>query len=320
VPDDLYPTSQYVLWAYRLLLGREPEDPMAVEAYPETSRLEIVDRFLSSPEFLASGMASVRPPHRHYLVELDNGLRFWLLSGDQYVSPAMATGNYEEIETAFVRRHVAPGMAVLDVGANLGWFTAHLALLVGPEGRVDAFEPRSDLLHLLKKTIAENRLSNVTTHNIALGSQNSYGQMIWSEHDINPGGTNLVSADFAAPGITGQPVAVKTLDTCIAHHVDFVKMDVEGAELLVFKGAERILATDRPLILVEINPSNLIRTSGVSATEFGQFVEKWGYSLCEIATDGSCRNQMSASELSAIQELVNVAMIPKERADFGITS
>src|SRR5215469_13382431 len=88
VPEDLYPTSKYVLWAYRLLLGREPEDPQAVESYPETSRLAVVDGFLSSPEFRANGVKNIRPPHRRYMVELDNGLRFWLLSGDRYVSPA----------------------------------------------------------------------------------------------------------------------------------------------------------------------------------------------------------------------------------------
>jgi FkbM family methyltransferase len=316
VPDDPYPTSQYVLWAYRLLLGREPEDPAAVKAYPETSRLAVVNRFITSPEFRANGLEDIRPPHRRYMVELDNGLRFWLLSGDQYVSPAIATGDYESVETAFVRRHVTSGMAVVDIGANLGWFTTHLALLVGAKGRVDAFEPRSDLMDLLTKTVAENGLTNVTTHNFALASQNADGQVIWSTHDVNPGGTNLVSSDFVAPGITAQPVAVRTLDTCISHRVDFIKLDVEGSELLVFKGAERILAQDRPLILVELNPSNLMRTSGVSASEFGRYVEKWDYCLYGLAADGSCEKQLSNFELSAIQTLMNVAMLPKERAEF----
>ena len=315
MPADPYPTSQYVLWAYRLLLGREPEDPQAVESYPETSRLAVIDRFISSPEFSANGARHVCPPHRRYMVKLDNGLRFWLLSGDQYVSPAMATGDYESIETAFVRRQVREGMAVVDVGANLGWFTAHLALLVGPNGRVDAFEPRSDVMDLLTKTIAENRLANVTTHNFALAHQNSQGQVIWSVHDVNPGGTNLVSSDFATPDIIAQPVAVKTLDTCIPHRVDFIKIDVEGSELLVFKGAQRILSEDRPVILVEINPSNLLRTSGISAMEFGLFVEKLDYRLYEIGSSGCCRRQIQTSELSAIETLVNVAMLPKERAE-----
>jgi FkbM family methyltransferase len=320
VPDDPCPTYEYILRAYRRLLGREPEDHQAVQSYPETSRLTVVERFPPSPESLRSGFGNSRPPHRRYMVELDGGLRFWLLSGDQYVSPVMATGDYEAIETAFVRRHVTPGMAVVDLGANLGWFTVHLALLVGGEGRVDAFEPRSDLMDLLTKTIGENRLTNVTTHNVALGSQNTYGQVIWSVHDINPGGTNLVSSDFVAPGITAQPVAVKTLDTCISHRVDFVKIDVEGSELLVFRGAERILTEDRPLILVEINPSNLMRTSEISATEFGVFVEQLNYCLYEITENGSCGRRISSGELSRIETLANVAMVPKERGELAAAS
>jgi FkbM family methyltransferase len=314
VPQDPYPTSEYVLWAYRLLLGREPEDPQAVETYPETSRRTVVERFLSSPEFRRKGIETFRTLNRRYMIELVNGLRFWLLSGDEYVSPAMATGDYEGTETAFVTRQVRRGMAALDVGANLGWFTVHLSLLVGAEGRVDAFEPRLDLMDLLTKTIAENQLANVTVHNFALASQNSNGQVIWSSHDVNPGGTHLVASDFAAPEIVAQPVVVRTLDSCIAHRVDFLKIDVEGAELLVFKGAERILTQDRPVILVEINRSNLLRTSGISAPEFGLFLENLDYRLHEITADGSCNRQIRPSELSEIQSLLNVAVLPIERA------
>ena len=93
VDQDPYPTSQYVLWAYRLLLGREPEDPQAVELYPETSRRRLVEAFISSPEFLGNQIRNVCSYHGRYMVELEDGLRFWLISGDQYVSPAMATGN-----------------------------------------------------------------------------------------------------------------------------------------------------------------------------------------------------------------------------------
>jgi len=222
---------------------------------------------------------------------------------------------YEGMETAFVRRQVRKGMAVLDVGANLGWFTVHLALLVGADGRVDAFEPRSDLTHLLTKTIAENRLTNVTIHNFALGSENSFGQVIWSSHDVNPGGTHLVLSDFDGPGIIAQPVVVKAVDVCIARRIDFIKIDVEGSELLVFKGARRILEKDRPKILVEINPENLLRTSGISAVEFGLYVEKSDYCLYEITSDGTCGRQIRASELSSIQTLANVAMFPAERSE-----
>jgi len=151
-----------------------------------------------------------------------------------------------------------------------------------------------------------------------LGSQISDGQMIWSSHDVNPGGTHLVLSDFASPGIIEQPVLVKTLDSCVSHSIDFIKIDVEGSELLVFEGAERILTNDRPIILIEINPANLLRTSGISATDFGLYVERLGYCLYEITSDGSCGRQIRSSELSAIQTLANVAMLPTEETQSSV--
>jgi FkbM family methyltransferase len=315
-PHDPYPTPLYMMWAYRLLLGREPEDPQAVELYAEKSRSELVEIFINSPEFRTRTVINrICPPQRRYMVEHDNGFRFWLLYGDEFVSPPMAAGAYEPPETDFVKRHVRAGMAVLDVGANLGWFTVHLADLVGKDGRVDAFEPRSDLFDLLAKTTAENHLTNVTLHKCALGSQNSGGQMIWSLEDLNPGGTNLVPSDFTSPEVKSEPVTIRTLDSCLAHHIDFIKMDVEGSEPLVIAGAERILTEDKPTILIEINPSNLLRTSGISTEEFGHLVEKLNYRLYEIAADGRRGKHIKTAELSAIQAVVNVAMVAEDRAD-----
>ena len=64
--------------------------------------------------------------------------------------------------------------------------------------------------------------------------------MAWSRLDDNPGGTHLVPPDFTTPEMA-QPVLAKTLDSCISHSIDFIKIDVEESELLVFRGAERIL-------------------------------------------------------------------------------
>jgi hypothetical protein len=134
-------------------------------------------------------------------------------------------------------------------------------------------------------------------------------------HDSNPGGTNLVPADFTSPEVKSEPIAVKTLDSCVSHHIDFIKMDVEGSEPSVIAGAERILAEDRPTMLVEINPSNLLRTSGTSTEEFGCLAEKLHYRLYEILADGNCGKEIKRTELSALETIVNVAMVPEERAE-----
>jgi len=309
--ENPYPLPLYQLWAYRLLLGREPEHPHAVNSSPETSRRDIVQRFINSDEFLfRKSIERVPLTPLHYMVELDGGMRFWLLSGDQYISPAIATGTYEPAETAFIRRHVRPGMAVVDIGANLGWFTFHLAHITGPTGRVDAFEPRADLFDLLTRSVAESKLANVRLHNCALAAANSTGQMIWSSRDVNPGGTFLAEADFADAGARSHSITVRTLDACIAHRVDFIKIDVEGAELLVFHGAERILSEDRPVILAEINRPNLERTSHCSVAQFGDFAARFRYRLHQITADGGCGEEIGQAYLNDIRSVVNVAMVP----------
>jgi FkbM family methyltransferase len=312
--SDPYPAALYTLWAYRLLLGREPEHPQAVNSHPRTSRRDVVQRFVTSQEFLIRNSLDNAPvtPLR-YMVELEPDMRFWLLASDRFISPAIATGMYEPVETTFINRQVRPGTAALDIGANLGWFTVHLARIVGADGRVDAFEPRVDLFNLLTRTVAESKIGNVTLHNCALAAENSSGQMVWSPHDVNPGGTYLVAAEFADSTAKSQAVDVKTLDACISHPVDFIKIDVEGAELLVFRGAERILSKDRPTILVEINRPNLARTSHSTVADFGDFAAKFKYRLYEITEDGGCGRQVSPAGLLDIQ-LINVAMVPDDCA------
>ena len=308
----VYPTPLYVLWAYRLLLGREPEDPQAVARCAGMSRHEVVRTFINSPEFhIRHVLDSIHAPQCSYMVELEGGLRFWLMHGDEFVSPAIAAGRYEPAETAFVHRHVREGMAVLDIGANLGWFTVNLAKIVGGEGRIDAFEPRADVFAHLARTIQENRLTNVALHDYALGRANARGQMVWSPLDTNPGGTNLVSAEFYGTDVRAQPVDVKTLDSCINHRVDFIKMDVEGAEPWVFVGAVRIITRNRPIILLEINPENLVRTAGITASEFAASLERLDYNLHEIALDGSVGARIEAAALRDLATIINVAMLPR---------
>jgi hypothetical protein len=94
-----------------------------------------------------------------------------------------------------------------------------------------------------------------------------------------------------------------------------MKLDVEGSEPLVLGGAKRVLSTDRPVILIEINPSNLLRTSGLTVAEFGSFINKFDYCVHGIGPDGNCTGRISIEELSAISTIVNVAMLPNERAE-----
>lgn len=307
-------TSEYMLWAYRLLLGREPENSDALERAPELSRQEILEKFLTSAEFLKYReipLWMARGHNKWFLTELPNSVRFWVCASDEHVSRSVVGGNYEPAETAFVRRHVKKGMNALDIGANIGWFTVNMAFLVGPAGRVDAFEPRDDLAFHLGRTLLENRLTNVTIHRCALGATEGPGRVSFGKDDHNPGGTHLEFGSTAHWNVS-QETVVRRLASAVWTPVDFIKIDVEGAEKLVLDGAGPILDRDRPIILTEVNHQCLQRTSQISAADYVHYLETLGYVIAHILPDGRCGERAAADNIEAAGGVLNLGCFPEE--------
>ena len=168
----------------------------------------------------------------------------------------------------------------MDVGANVGQYTALLADLVGPRGRVIAFEPVPRTFGILQAVVSGLGLANVEPHAVALGDGDGKASMI-DVRDADglpdPGLSHLGSATGGAAVV----VPVARLDTLSERtlRVDscsFVKIDVEGAELLVLRGASAFLATHRPAILVELDRVMSARY-GCSPAETVAFLERLGY-------------------------------------------
>jgi FkbM family methyltransferase len=309
--------AEYVLWAYRLLLGREPEDLSVVESWPDAGRREIVARFLASAEFQDQHEAGTWGDGGSggWLVsEMENGTRFWVRGDDRAVSRRIARGEYAPAGTAFVRRQLRRGMNAVDVGAGVGWFTVNMAMLVGAAGRVDAFEPREDVAHYLRRTVAENRLGNVVVHRCALAAADGNGAIAFDERDLSPGAARLVSGDAAPPGATVRPVALRRLDAIVWGAVDFIRINAEGAEKLVLEGAEILLARDRPVILAEVNEALLQRASQVSAAEYLGCLAEIDYEVRKVTPNGRCGDYASPDDIAAAGGGLSLACIPAERA------
>lgn len=251
------------------------------------------------------------------LVQLGDGLRFWVNPRDYYVSLGMRHGLWEVGETSFVKRVVKPGMNAIDIGANLGWYTVHLARLVGENGSVVAFEPRDDLHHYLVKTVDENGLANVTVHRLALGATKSERVLRWHTKDDNPGSTHFsprVPPEDEGFGVFSyQETTVRTLDASVRQRVDFIKIDVEGAEKMVFDGAERILRHDRPVILSEMSPGLLRQVSNIDIEEYFAYLRSRNYRAYEIGWDGAILEQVTAWPCCERQDHINVVLVPAER-------
>lgn len=182
----------------------------------------------------------------------------------------------EPRERRFLRQVVEPGMVVFDVGANIGFYTTFLAGLVGPAGRVHAFEPDPVSFDILRRRTSPQ--SNVEVTQAAAG-----------EH---PGRTTLFCnrlnrADnrvYTHPGdlpLEPMDVPVLTLDDyCTARRIDridAVKMDVQGAEVAVLAGFRQTLLRLRPgWMLVEFAPE-LLTGAGSSPEAFWEILAGLGY-------------------------------------------
>jgi FkbM family methyltransferase len=204
---------------------------------------------------------------------------------------AIATGHFEPRETAFVRRHVRPGFRVLDIGANIGYFTTAFARLVGRSGSVHAFEPVGETYRKLQAAIRRNGMEDVVcAEQIALSDANGHVDMVFEKASTNIGAAHFASSGHEDQRLCFERVATKRLDDVIGRMpVDFVKIDVEGAEWLVIQGAHHVFRDQSPVVLMEFNAPQLQKVSGVSADFLLAKVMEFGFEPYEILDRGLVR-------------------------------
>jgi FkbM family methyltransferase len=156
------------------------------------------------------------------------------------------------------REHIHPGDTVIDVGANVGIHTMLAAELVGRSGHVHAFEPDPQSMSYLMTTVNRNRLTErVTLWNLAASDRSANAKLYL---DLKTARTTSLRANAYSPDMQiRQPVVVATarLDDLITQPPQFLKIDVEGAELAVLAGASRLLRNYHPVLLVEVLRDNL---------------------------------------------------------------
>ena len=160
--------KEEVVWAYRYLLGRDPENDAVIALHSVSPDwVSIRSAFMASQEYRwllenyirENGLHSIG--HKWVLAPVMGGRRkMWIDLGDRYVSRGCLADDYEPQESAFIREHLEPGDVFLDIGANIGWYTVLASTIVGETGSIFAFEPRPDTAAHLRQTIDDNPLKN----------------------------------------------------------------------------------------------------------------------------------------------------------------
>lgn len=261
--EDLY-------YCYRLLLQREPDeagwnDWHKLITNHEVSIQMLVDGFLYSDEFKKLQEEAFKPR----LVELDD-FSIYIRKNDFFIGAVIAnTKNYEPYVTDEIRRLLKPGMVFIDIGANIGYFALMAAALVGPTGKVYAFEPNPDNCRMIEMSIKANDFENIELFPYAVAEEKQ-------QFNLDVGGTNSNGRiiDFTPDAVPGQatPILVEAvvLDDTLSdlERADVVKLDIEGAEPRAWQGMQNVVEKFRPILVFEFSPELIPVTSHVSAESF----------------------------------------------------
>jgi FkbM family methyltransferase len=203
---------------------------------------------------------------------------------------------YEEFETEIVKKLIKKGDIVLDVGANIGYYTLIFAKLVGDKGRVYAFEPEPKNFVLLTKNIELNQYQNVMLVQKALSDKEGIIKLNLLED--NTAGHFIGSV--TKNNENSIDVSVTRLDEYFNDYdgtINFIKMDVEGAESGVIQGMIKLLQKINHLtMMVEFNPRIIIRF-GVEPEHYLELLQENGFKLYEL--DGK-RKKIKPVNLSEI--------------------
>ncbi len=249
---------------------------LVLRCLPAGTRHRLLDR---SPNWRKAAPFGLRLNFDHYLGDVRVALDTTFLC-----DRLMWSNEFEPELISLIECHVRPGDVCLDVGANIGASVLAFAKAVGDSGRVHAFEPGPPNLERLRRNLSLNPTleRRVTIHPVGLSDQP--GRLFWRNEPGNPGNGFL--------GETGEvEVPVATLDERLSTagilRADFMKVDVEGMELNVFRGGRRTLETLRPRLYFEAMGRHDRSTGGELFSEIETLLRGLDYEPYRINPDGS---------------------------------
>ena len=213
-------------------------------------------------------------------------LQIVITPGEETSRALFVSGMYEPASTLALQRFLFPGAVLFDVGANVGVFTLVGSRCVGAAGHVYSFEPSSRERATLERNLALNGCDNVTV--IASAASDHAGTAPLRVAAGQHRGLNTLAPSFAYQGVElerEETVSLVTLDDLWRGHAvrrpDVLKIDAEGSELQVLRGAASLLRASRPIVVIEINDTSL-EASGTSRAAVEQELVSCGYGLYRL--------------------------------------
>jgi FkbM family methyltransferase len=238
----------------------------------------------------------------HYSFSVQ-GHQLTVLPKDEGISQELAVYRvHEPLATSLMQRVLKPGMNVVDIGSNIGYYALLEARLVGATGKVIAIEPVSENSEQLSRNVKANGYHNISIHKVAIGDRNGIAPLYVSKksnwHSLYP-----------VPSSTRETnVRVTTLDSLLAPlglpTVDMVRMDLEGYEVVVFRGMVQTLENYSPRVLLELHPHLIGREATVDFLRYlkaRDYTPEW---LVEQERDTPVRWAFLNAEMTTLDELM----------------
>lgn len=178
-----------------------------------------------------------------------------------------------------------PDFNIIDAGANIGYLTLQFSKRC-PEGTVFSFEPDTENFESLSQNVARNTFANVKTLQIALGEKRSSGAL-FKVYKNNPGANRILN-EAPENAYAQEVVAITSIDELdredyFKKKIHLIKIDVEGFEWFVLKGAVNLITRNRPILFVELADENL-QGQGYSSKELVHYIEQLGYRVVDAKT------------------------------------
>lgn len=224
------------------------------------------------------------PKKGTYTIDLPTNGKINLRYDDSIGLSTILHGFFEEQELRYTCSQIKDSDTVIDVGAHIGLFTVTMAKAVGPRGKVLSIEPIQTNIDQLSNNLALNEIRNVSIIASAAGDQNKTTTLHVAD-DLAFSTLNTPWAGHISTKTISVPL--KTLDHIWENigspAISFIKIDVEGVELSVLKGATKLLTTHKPVLLIEANEQKNLESLIKELSPFGYVMEqppqfaKWNY-------------------------------------------
>ena len=200
--------------------------------------------------------------------------------------------SFEENEWKFLSKVIGKDMICLDIGANQGFYTVFLSRKVGRNGKVFAFEPLPGEFRKLKQNLRINRCSNIVMERMAIGACDGIADMFVCLDGHGSRSSMRTPPEEVTARTQVEKVPITTVDRYVQRNkikrIDFIKIDVEGAERDVLESSREVFSQLRPLVMIEMADVTT-HQFGYRAVENYHFLERHGFKLFEFSRSGNLK-------------------------------